>query len=42
MAALAKLSSQPLGGTPQEFASFLKAEIARWAPIVKALNLRVD
>ena len=42
VAALAKLSSQPLGGTPQEFASFLKAEIARWAPIVKALNLRVD
>lgn len=39
-AALVKLSSQPLGGTPQAFANALKAEIARWDPIATSLNLK--
>ena len=38
-AALAKLSSEPLGGTPQDFTSLIKADIAKWEPIVKSLNL---
>src|SRR6185503_12834023 len=28
--------------TPEQFASFVKAEIAKWAPVVKASGARVD
>ncbi len=38
-AALAKLSNEPLGGTPLDFTDQIKADIAKWAPIVKALGL---
>ncbi|SRR6266508_809079 len=38
-AALAKLSNEPLGGTPQDFTNQIKADTAKWAPIVKALGL---
>jgi tripartite-type tricarboxylate transporter receptor subunit TctC len=41
-AALAKLSSEPLGGTPQDFTALVKADIAKWDPIVKSLNLKTD
>jgi len=37
--ALAKLSNQPLGGTPQDFTDTIKGDIGKWAPIVKALGL---
>src|SRR5262249_30762957 len=40
--ALAKLSNQPLGGTPQAFTDLIKNDIGKWAPIVKALGLKVD
>ena len=32
----------PSGNTPQEFARFIDAEIAKWAPVVKASGARVD
>ena len=38
-AALARLNNEPLGGTPQDFTNQIKADIAKWAPIVKALGL---
>src|SRR5215475_6989505 len=41
-AALAKLSSEPLGGTPQDFTSLIKADIAKWQPIVTSLNLKTE
>jgi len=41
-AALAKLSSEPLGGTPQDFSSLIKADIGKWQPIVNALNLKTE
>jgi tripartite-type tricarboxylate transporter receptor subunit TctC len=28
--------------TPDEFAGFVRAEIAKWAPVVKASGARVD
>ena len=28
--------------TPDQFAAFVKAEIAKWAPVVKASGARVD
>lgn len=37
--ALANLSNQPLGGTPQEFTATIRADTARWAPIIKSLGL---
>jgi tripartite-type tricarboxylate transporter receptor subunit TctC len=41
-AALAKLSSEPLGGTPQAFTDMIKGDIAKWAPIVTALGLKAQ
>jgi len=32
----------PLGGPPQALAQMLAAEQAKWAPVVRALNLKVD
>lgn len=40
--ALAKLSNQPLGGTPQDFTELIKSDIGKWAPIVTALGLKAD
>ena len=39
---LAKLASEPLVGTPEQFAAFQKAEIAKWAKVVKAAGVRLD
>jgi tripartite-type tricarboxylate transporter receptor subunit TctC len=33
---------EPVGGTPEKFGDFIKAELAKWAPVVKAANIRVD
>jgi tripartite-type tricarboxylate transporter receptor subunit TctC len=37
--ALTNLSYEPMGGTPQDFTDMMKAEVARWSPIVKSLGL---
>jgi tripartite-type tricarboxylate transporter receptor subunit TctC len=37
--ALAKISVDPRGGTPEDFAQTMKAELARWTPLVKSLGL---
>ena len=39
-AALARLGAEPRGGTPADLAHHMKAEHAKWAPIVAALGLR--
>jgi tripartite-type tricarboxylate transporter receptor subunit TctC len=41
-AALAKLNNEPLGGTSQDFTDMIKADIAKWAPVVKALGLKAE
>jgi tripartite-type tricarboxylate transporter receptor subunit TctC len=41
-AALARLNNEPLGGTPQDFTDTIKADIAKWAPVVKALGLKAE
>ena len=33
---------EPVGGPPEKFGEFIRAEIAKWAPVVKAANIRVD
>jgi tripartite-type tricarboxylate transporter receptor subunit TctC len=30
------------GGTPEKLAEFIKAELAKWAPIIKASGAQVD
>ena len=37
--ALARLGNVPKGGTPQDLTDLMVADIKKWAPIVKALNL---
>jgi tripartite-type tricarboxylate transporter receptor subunit TctC len=37
--ALARVSNEPVGGTPQDFANMIKGDIEKWAPVVKALGL---
>jgi tripartite-type tricarboxylate transporter receptor subunit TctC len=37
--ALQRLSNAPLGGTPADFTVVIKADLAKWSPIVKTLGL---
>ena len=41
-ARLNEIGLEPVGNTPEEFAAFVRIEIARWAKVVKAANLTVD
>jgi tripartite-type tricarboxylate transporter receptor subunit TctC len=34
--------ADPVGSTPQEFAAYMRAETAKWAPLVKASGATVD
>ncbi len=36
------LGYEPVGGTPDAFAKFIQSELAKWAPVVKAANVRID
>jgi tripartite-type tricarboxylate transporter receptor subunit TctC len=40
--ALARLSAQPRGGTPEDLAKHMKSEHDKWAPIVAKLGLREE
>jgi len=33
---------EPAGSTPQEFAAFIKSEMAKWAKVVKEAGARAD
>ena len=37
-----KLGMQPLSSTPEEFADYLRAEIRKWAPVIKAAGATED
>lgn len=39
---LAQDGALPWPTTPEEFAAFIKAEIAKWAKVVQAANIRID
>jgi len=41
-ATLAKVGNLPMGGPPEALAQMIVAENGKWAPIVRALNLRAD
>lgn len=34
--------ANPVGNTPEEFAKYIPAEIAKWAKVVKASGAKVD
>lgn len=37
-----QFGAEPVGTTPEEFESFIRAEIDRWAPIVKRAGIKID
>ncbi len=39
---LRQMSAEPIGNTPAEFDAFVKAEIAKWGKVIRALNLKID
>src|SRR5437764_7615829 len=34
--------AEPMPGTPEAFASFMRAEMARWAPVVKQAGIKAE
>lgn len=39
---LEKLGNEPVGSTPEEFNAFVRNEIAKWAKVVKAANIKPE
>ena len=39
---LENIGLDPLSSTPEEFAAFIKSEVAKWAPVVKASGAKVE
>lgn len=39
---LAALAFDPVGGSPREFAAYVKAEIAKWGQVVRAGNIKAE
>jgi tripartite-type tricarboxylate transporter receptor subunit TctC len=40
--ALTRLGVEPAGGSPEQFGAYLRAEIPRWARLIKEAGLRID
>jgi tripartite-type tricarboxylate transporter receptor subunit TctC len=38
----ARLGSEPVGSTPEQFDAFIKSEIVKWAKVVKEAGIKVD
>jgi tripartite-type tricarboxylate transporter receptor subunit TctC len=39
--ALAKIAAEPAGGSPAEFGTFVKSEIAHWGKVVKDAGIKI-
>jgi tripartite-type tricarboxylate transporter receptor subunit TctC len=39
---LAQLSAEPIGGTPQATAAYMREEVERWRKVIKAANVRME
>jgi tripartite-type tricarboxylate transporter receptor subunit TctC len=33
---------EAIGGTPEEFGAFMRAETAKWASVIKTANIKVE
>ena len=42
MQRLTQLSAEPIGGTPQATAAYMREEIERWHKVIKAANVKLD
>ncbi len=36
------LAAEPAPGTPQQFGAFIRAEIDKWAAVVKTANMKAE
>jgi tripartite-type tricarboxylate transporter receptor subunit TctC len=41
-ARLLELGAEPVGGTPEHFSAHIKAEIAKWAKVIKDANVELQ
>ncbi|MDO9711566.1 Bug family tripartite tricarboxylate transporter substrate binding protein [Paracraurococcus lichenis] len=41
-AAVGRQAAEIVGGTPEQFGTFIRGEIARWTPLIRALGLRAE
>jgi tripartite-type tricarboxylate transporter receptor subunit TctC len=41
-ASMIKVGFEPTGGSPQDFAALIAAQLERWAPIVKSSGFQMD
>jgi tripartite-type tricarboxylate transporter receptor subunit TctC len=39
---LIELGLEPRGGTPEEFAAFVRKEVAKWTDVAKRANVRIE
>ena len=39
---LVQLSAEPIGGTPQATAAYMREEIERWHKVIKAANVKLE
>ncbi len=39
---LTQLSAEPIGGTPQATADYMRAEVERWHNVIKAANVKIN
>jgi tripartite-type tricarboxylate transporter receptor subunit TctC len=42
LARLEQLGASPVASTPSEFISFLAAETAKWGPIIRAADVKIE
>ncbi len=39
---VAPIGSEPMGGTPEQFAEFIRTESAKWADVVMRSGAKID
>ena len=42
VARMTNLAAEPVGGSPAQFADYLKADVLRWKNVVKDANMKVE
>jgi tripartite-type tricarboxylate transporter receptor subunit TctC len=39
---ISELGAEPVGGTPEQFAAFIRSEIEKWAKVIKDANVELQ